>query len=100
MSNRAKFWIGFVLALPANFIASMLLGAGGAVGEAIAPNSAASGVISMVLGAAMLAGLVAGIVVERTRRYALGVLAGTIVMAILAGIAIVLFLWALTESLN
>ena len=101
MTNRAKFWIGFVLSLPANFIASMVVGAGGAVGTAVAgDDGAVGGVISGILGLALLAALVAGIVVEKTRRFALGLLAGTAVMAVLAAIAIVLFLIALTESLN
>ena len=101
MSDTAKFWIGFVLSLPVNFIAAMLVSAGGAVGNALSGEDAAvGGVISGVVSLALLAGLVAGIVVEKTRRFALGVLAGTIVMMILAAIVIVLFLIALTESLS
>ena len=100
MTNRAKFWVGFVLALPANFVAAMLTGAGSVAGEAIAPDTGVGGVISGILGLALLAGLVVGIVMEKTRRFALGILAGTIIMGIVAVVVIVLFLIALTESLS
>jgi hypothetical protein len=100
MTNAAKFWIGFVLALPANFIAAMIAGAGSAAGDAIAPDSALSGVISGILGLAYLGGLVAGVVVERTRRFALGLLAGSILMLALAVGVFVVFLLVLVEAFS
>ena len=98
MSNKAAFWIGVVLALPAIFVASLILGAGAAVGDGLAGDPAVSGVISTLLGLGLLAGLVTAIVVPKTRWFALGVLAGTAILLIVAAGACVVLLIALTQS--
>ena len=99
MSVKAKFWVGFALALPANFIAAVLVGAAGAAGTAVGGDDPeVGGVFSAILGLALLGVLVVGIVVEKTRWLAIGLLVGTVVMGILAVGAIVLLLVALTQS--
>jgi hypothetical protein len=98
MSNKAAFWIGAALALPAIFLASMIIGAGAAVGEGVAGDPAVGGLISGLLGLLILGGLVAAIIVEKTRWFAVGVLAGTAILLIVAAGACVVLLVALTQS--
>jgi hypothetical protein len=98
MSNKAAFWIGAALALPAIILASLIVGAGAAVGEGLAGDPAVGGVISGILGLGLLAGLVAAIAVEKTRWFALGVVAGTAILLIVAAGACVVLLVALTQS--
>jgi hypothetical protein len=98
MSNKAAFWIGAVLALPAIFLASLIVGAGSAVGEGVTNSPTVGGVISGVLGLGLLAGLVTAIVMPKTRWFALGAVAGMSILLILAAGACVVLLVALTQS--
>jgi len=98
MSNKSAFWIGVVLALPALFVVSLVLGVGAAVGEGLVGDPAVGGVISALLGVGLLAGLVTAIVVPKTRWFALGVLAGAAILLIVAAGACVVLLIALTQS--
>ena len=58
MSNKAAFWIGAALALPAIFLASMIVGAGAAAGEGVTGDPTVGGVISGILALGLLGGLV------------------------------------------
>ena len=101
MSEKAKFWTGFVLALPVNFVAVVVVGAAAAAaGEGLTGVEAVGAVISGILGLALLAGLVLAFVAEKTRRFALGLLAGTVILLVLAIAAIVLLFVALTSSMS
>jgi hypothetical protein len=100
MSNKAAFWIGVVLALPTFFIASLVIGAGAAVGEGLTNSSSVGGVISAILGLGLLVGFVMAVIKEKTRWYALGIVAGAAILLILAAGACVVLLVALTQSYN
>jgi hypothetical protein len=100
MSNKAKFWIGVLLALPAVIVAGMVLGAGAALASAIDPGSGLVGSVQLLLSVLLLAGYVAMIVVEKTRWFAIGMLAGGALLAILAAGACIVLLVAITNSYN
>jgi hypothetical protein len=97
MSNKAKFWIGVVLALPALVVSAVLVGM---VSSISGPNgdSTLGGVLSMVVAASLLVGYVALIVLPRTRWVALGMLAGSAILLILAAGACVALLAAYSTS--
>jgi hypothetical protein len=97
MSNKAKFWIGAVLALPAMVASAVLMGLGASVPG---PNgdSTLGGVLSMVIGASLLVGYVTLIVLPRTRWVALGMLAGAAILFILAAGACIALLVAYSNS--
>ncbi len=98
MSNKAAFWIGAALALPAVFLASMIVGAGAAAGEGVTGDPTVGGVISGILALGLLGGLVTAIVMPKTRWFALGMVAGTSILLIVAAGACVVLLVALTQS--
>ena len=97
MSNKAKFWIGAVLALPAMVASAVLMGLGASVPG---PNgdSSLGAVLSMIIGVILLVGYVTLIVLPRTRWLALGMLAGGAVVLILAAGACIALLVALSNS--
>lgn len=97
MSNKAKFWIGVVLALPALVVSAVSVGL---VSSISWPNgdSTLGGVLSMVLAAALLVGYVVLIVLPGSRWVALGMLAGSAILLILAAGACVALLAAYSSS--
>lgn len=97
-SNKAKFWIGVVLALPALFVAAVVSGGGSALADALGADPMAGTIISSVLSLLLLAGYIAMIVIERTRWLALGMLAGAAILVILLAGACVVLLVALSNS--
>jgi hypothetical protein len=99
LSNTAKFWIGFVLALPALVVGMVVSGVAGSVGGSIDPVRG-SDVLSTVAGLGMLAGLVAAIVVPRSRFLALGILTGGVILTVLLLGAFALLLAALFGHLH
>ena len=70
MSNKAKFWIGVVLALPALVLAGIISGAASAVVDGISGDSNAAAAVAFVVGLGELAALVAAIVLAPTRWFA------------------------------
>jgi hypothetical protein len=92
MSNKAKFWIGVVLALPTLFVAGVISAVGAALAEAAGGGSGAGSAVSIVFGLVLLALFVAACVSTRTRWFALGILAGSAILLIVAAGACVVLL--------
>ena len=93
MSNKAKFWIGVALTIPVMILSSIVAGGASALIEGVGGDPSVGAAVSGVLSLLMLALFVAAIVVEKTRWFALGVLAGGAVLLILfAGACIVLII--------
>jgi hypothetical protein len=92
MSNTAKFWIGAALSLPVMAVVAFATSlSSGAVG-AITGSHEAGGIASFMVGMVLLVAYVAAVVWEKTRWFALGVLAGGAVLLILAAGACVVLL--------
>ncbi len=98
MSNKAKFWIGVVITLPAMFLGGLLTSIPAAVLDSTNADPSIGGILSLLVGLGLFAGWIMMIVFEKTRWIALGMLAGTgIVLILLAG-ACVAFLVAYSNS--
>ena len=100
MSNKAKFWIGVALAIPVIIVGSVISGASSAVINAISGDSAAGAAVVGIVSLGQLGLFIAAVVWEKTRWFALGILAGTAVLLILAAGACVVLIVALTNSYN
>jgi hypothetical protein len=98
MSNKAKFWIGVAIALPALMVGGIVSGAGSAVVDAVGGDPAVGAAVSGAIGLALLAGFVTLVVLERTRWIALGILAGSAILFILAAGVCVALLVAYSNS--
>ena len=98
MSNKGKFWLGVVLALPAMLVGGFLAGLGPALASGATGSSDVGAVIGLLIGLMELAGLVVLIVLERTRWIGLGILAGIAILFILAAGACIVIIVALTNS--
>ena len=98
MSNKAKFWIGVVLALPVLVLAGIISGAASAVVDGISGDSNAAAAVAFVVGLGELAALVAAIVFAPTRWFAIGVIAGVAVLFVLAAGACVVLIVGLSSS--
>jgi hypothetical protein len=98
MSNKAKFWIGVLLTIPAILVGSLITGAGSAAVDAVNGDPAIGAAVSSVLGLLIFAAYIAMIVIPKTRWFALGILAGTAVLFILAAGACVALLVAYSNS--
>jgi hypothetical protein len=100
MSNKAKFWIGVALTIPVIVVCSIISGASSAVVEGIggdpSTGAAAAGVVSLV----QLGVFIAALVLDRTRWFALGVLAGTGILLILAAGACVVLIVGLSNGFS
>jgi branched-subunit amino acid transport protein len=98
LSNVAKFWIGVALCLPAMFVVGMLQTIPGLVMDALPLPPEVATVSHLGLNLAVLAAVVAGLVVEKTRFFVLGVLAGLAVLFVVAAGACILLLSGLGSS--
>lgn len=98
MSNKAKFWVGVVLAVPAVIVGPLLVGGALNLGQVISADGPLGGVLSGVVALLLLAGLVMLMVVEKTRWIGLGMLAGFAILAILAAGACVVLIVMITNS--
>ena len=98
MSNKAKFWIGVLLTIPAIIVGSVITGAGTALVDAVNGDPAIGAAVSSVLGLLIFAAYIAAIVIPKTRWFALGILAGTAVLFILAAGACVALIVAYSNS--
>lgn len=99
-SNRARFWIGFALAAPVMFVLAFLTSVPSWILSVVPSlDPAFGGVASLVIGVLELAGLVAALVVERTRWWAIGFVAGAAtVLIVLAGACVVILVAVLGSS--
>jgi hypothetical protein len=100
MSNKAKFWIGVALSIPALILGGIVTGLGTGVAGGLGADSEASAIISSVLGLGLLAALVVAIVLEKTRWFAIGIVAGSAVLFILLAGACIVLLVALSKSFS
>ena len=98
MSNKAKFWIGVLLTIPAIVVGSAITGVGSAAVNAVNGDPAIGAAVSSLLGLMIFAAYIAAIVIPKTRWFALGILAGTAVLFILAAGACVALLVAYSNS--
>ena len=98
MSNKAKFWIGVLLTIPAIIVGSVITGVGSAAVDAVNGDPAIGAAVSSLLGLLILAAYIAMIVIPKTRWFALGILAGTAVLFILAAGACVALIVAYSNS--
>ncbi|ROR92126.1 hypothetical protein [Nocardioides aurantiacus] len=100
LSNKARFWIGFALAAPLMFVLAFLTSIPSAVLSALpSVDPAVGGVAQLAVGVLELVGLVAALVVERTRWWAIGFLAGAAtVLIVLAGACVVILVAVLGSS--
>jgi hypothetical protein len=76
MSNKAKFWLGAVLALPAIIAGPLIVAFAVNIGQTISNVGPLSGILGGVASLALLVAFIGLIVVERTRWIGLGMLAG------------------------
>ncbi len=97
-SNKAKFWIGVLLTIPAIVVGSVITGVGSAAVNAVNGDPAIGAAVSSLLGLLIFAAYIAAIVIPKTRWFALGILAGTAVLFILAAGACVALLVAYSNS--
>jgi hypothetical protein len=98
--NKGKFWLGVVLALPAVLVAAFLFGGLMSLLSSADVPGGLMNVAALVVLTLLLTGLVALIVVERTRWIGLGLLAGTAIWAIVAAGACIVLIAAITSSYN
>lgn len=98
LSNKVKFWIGVPLVVPAMVVAGFLMGLADTLLDGAAPTSSADGLVVLLVGLVLLAGFTALIVVERTRWFAIGMLAGGAAALILAAGACLVLLASFTNS--
>ncbi len=94
-SNTAKFWIGAALSLPATLVVGVLA-------SLVVQWTGGNGldVVTFAVGVLTIVGIIVGIVVERTRWYFLGGVAGLAILSIVAAGACVLLVAAMLGSLG
>jgi hypothetical protein len=100
MSNKAKFWIGVALTIPVAIVCSIISGGSSAIVEGVGGDSSVGAAVAGVVSLGQLGVFIAAIVVERTRWFALGVLAGGAVLLILAAGACIVLLVAFANSFS
>ena len=98
MSNKAKFWIGVGLAVPAVVVGPLLVSAALNLGQVISADSPLGGILSSLAALLLLAGLVTLMVLEKTRWFGLGMLAGFAILLILAAGACVVLIIAIGNA--
>ena len=98
MSNKAKFWLGVVLAIPATIRGPVIVGVAVNIGQAISADGSLSGILGALASLLLLAAFITMAFFDRTRWIALGMLAGAAVLLILAAGACVLLIVGLSNS--
>ena len=98
MSNKAKFWLGAVLGLPAIIVGPLVVATAASLGQGISPDSSLGEVLGGLASLLLLAGYVAMVVLPRTRWLALGMLAGAAILLILAAGACIVLIAGLSNS--
>lgn len=100
MSNKAKFWIGVAVSLPAMAAAGFLVAAGTALADGVGGSSDLANLVSALLTLGVFGGYITMIVLEKTRWIALGMLAGAAAAFILAAGACIVLLAGISSSYN
>ena len=98
MSNKAKFWLGVVLALPASILGPVLVGVAVNLGQVVSADGPLSGILGGLVSLGLLAGFVVLVVIERTRWIGLGMLAGTAILFVVAAGACVVLIIGLSNA--
>lgn len=98
MSDKAKFWIGVAVALPAMAAAGAVIAGGTALADGVGGSSDLATFVSLALTLLLFAGFITMIVAERTRWIAIGMLAGAAIAFILAAGACVVLLAGFSNS--
>ncbi len=98
MSNKGKFWLGVVLALPALLVGGFLVGLGPAVTAGDTGTNEVGFFVGLFIFLMELVGLVVLIVIARTRWIGLGILAGLATLFILAAGACIVLIVGLSNS--
>ncbi len=98
MSKKAKFWVGVALTIPVIVISGILSGGGSAVAEGLGGDPSAGAAIAGVISLLLFALFVAALVVEKTRWFAIGILAGTATLLILFAGACIVLIIGLSQS--
>jgi hypothetical protein len=97
-SNKGRFWLGVVLAIPAIILGPVLIGAAASLGDAVASGSALPGLLGGLVALLLLVGFIALVVIDRTRWIGLGMLAGFAGLFILGAGACVALIVAYSNS--
>lgn len=95
-SNTAKFWIGAALSIPGLVAVGFITGALGNAATYVDPTFGS--IVTLGLGMAVFVAVVVGAVVQKTRWYAIGVIAAFGVLAILAAGACIVLIASLTGA--
>lgn len=93
-SKSKQFWVGAALTVPGLFVVGLVTGFLSNVATSIEPTLGS--LVSMGLGATAFVAVIVGVVIEKTRWYAIGVIAAIGVLAILAAGACIVLLATLT----
>ena len=97
-SNKGRFWLGVVLAIPAIIIGPVLIGAAAALGDAVATGSSLGAILGGLVALGLLGGFIVLVVIDRTRWIGLGMLAGFAGLFILGAGACVALIVAYSNS--
>ena len=97
-SNRAKFWFGFLLALPAMAVGAFVTSLPSWALVSLGVDPSVGAVLGLLIGVAELGGLVALVAVPRTRWWGIGLLAGIATAFIVLAGACVVLLVALSNA--
>jgi hypothetical protein len=100
LSNKAKFWIGVALTIPTLILAGIVSGAASAATEGVGGDASAGAAVAGVVGLLELGVFVAAVIIEKTRWFALGILAGTAILLILAAGACVVLIIGLSQGFS
>jgi len=84
MSNKGKFWLGVVLALPAIVVGSGIVALATNLGQVISPDGPGSGILGGLASLGLLVAFIGLVVVNRTRWIGLGMLAGIATLFVVA----------------
>ena len=98
--NKGKFWLGVVLSLPALLVVAFFFGGVVSAVDAAGAPAELTSLAGLVAGLLVLTGVVALIVVERTRWIGVGLIAGAAIWAIVAAGACIALLVAVSNSYN
>ena len=100
MSNAAKFWIGVPLSLPIAFVVFAATAAVSALFGALDPSTGGTlqGIATFLLNALFLGAWIWAVINPRTRFVALGVLAGTAIVGVLAAGACIVLIAAFISA--
>ena len=96
--NVARFWIGVALCLPVLFVAGALQAIPSVIADSLSLPPEVGQFSTLGLDLALFAAFIAGLVVEKTRFFILGIIAGIAVLFVVAAGACILLLAGLATG--